>query len=131
LLPIASATIDREAVVCDAKGVTDFDALRAALARRQASGGVFLYAFDLLELIGRDLRPDAWRARREALAALLREAEGRHHLSDHLDGDGAAMYRHACAVGLEGVVSKSVMRPTSPAARPFDDNQALQPYAIG
>ena len=27
-------------------------------------------------------------------------------LSEHMDGDGAAMYRHACALGLEGIVSK-------------------------
>ena len=27
-------------------------------------------------------------------------------LSEHLHGDGAAMFRHACALGLEGIVSK-------------------------
>ncbi len=64
------ATIDGEAVVCDAKGVTDFDALRSALARRQGGSGVFLYAFDLIEL-GRP-RPSAepWEIRRETLASL-------------------------------------------------------------
>jgi bifunctional non-homologous end joining protein LigD len=50
IAPARSATIDGEAVVCDARGVTDFDALRAAVSRRQGSRGVFLYAFDLIEL---------------------------------------------------------------------------------
>jgi bifunctional non-homologous end joining protein LigD len=36
-LPATSATIDGEAAVCDAQGVTDFDALRSALARRGGS----------------------------------------------------------------------------------------------
>jgi len=27
-------------------------------------------------------------------------------LSEHLDGDGPAMFCHACAMGLEGIVSK-------------------------
>jgi hypothetical protein len=58
------------AVVCDPQGVTDFDALRSAMAHRQAPG-VFLFAFDLIELDGQDLRREPWTARREALAALL------------------------------------------------------------
>jgi hypothetical protein len=33
-LPATSVTLDGEAVVCDARGVTDFDALRASLALR-------------------------------------------------------------------------------------------------
>jgi ATP-dependent DNA ligase len=37
-LPAASATIDGEAVVCDDRGVTDFDPVRAAIARRAGAG---------------------------------------------------------------------------------------------
>ena len=48
-------TLDGEGVVCDPDDVTDFDLLRAALGR-QGSRRAFLYAFDLLELDGRDLR---------------------------------------------------------------------------
>jgi bifunctional non-homologous end joining protein LigD len=111
LLPIASATIDGEAVVWDAKGVTDFDALRAALSKRHASRGVFLYAFDLIELDGRDLRQEPWVARRTALAGLLSEAEPGLRLSEHLESHGPAMFKRACALGLEGIVSK---RPDAP-----------------
>ncbi len=50
-----SATIDGEAVVVDGRGVADFLALRSAMARRQATEA-FLYAFDLLELIGLDAK---------------------------------------------------------------------------
>src|SRR5215469_15347625 len=47
------ATIDGEAVVSDPAGVADF----ALLHRRKHDRQAFLYAFDLLELDGVDLRP--------------------------------------------------------------------------
>jgi bifunctional non-homologous end joining protein LigD len=28
------------------------------------------------------------------------------HLSDHVEAEGPAVYRHACALGVEGIVSK-------------------------
>jgi bifunctional non-homologous end joining protein LigD len=104
--PVTSATIDGEAVVCDSTGITDFDRLRSALAR-QGSREPFLYAFDLLELDGRDLRRSPWEQRRAALSRVLRKVGDGIRLSDHLDGtDGPAAFRHACAMGLEGIVSK-------------------------
>ena len=50
--------------------MTDFDALRSAMAHRQPPG-VFLFTFDLIEPDGPDLRREPWTARREAPAALL------------------------------------------------------------
>lgn len=81
----------------------------APLARRSAN--VFLYAFDLLELDGRDLRRSPWDERRQALIALLHKTGDGIQLSEHLDRDGATMFRAACAMGLEGIVSKRRDRP--------------------
>jgi hypothetical protein len=64
---VTSATIDDNVVVCDRGGVTDFDSLRSTLARR-SSREAFLYAFDLLELDGEDLRPLPWTVRREDIS---------------------------------------------------------------
>jgi ATP-dependent DNA ligase len=66
-------TLDGEGVACDPNGVTNFDLLRAALGR-PAKREVFLYAFDLLELDGRDMRREPWSERRAKLARLLRGA---------------------------------------------------------
>jgi hypothetical protein len=41
-------------------------------------------------------------------AARLRGGEDGIQLSEHIDGHGPAMFRHACALGLEGIVSKRV-----------------------
>jgi bifunctional non-homologous end joining protein LigD len=110
-LQVRSATIDGEGVVCGSDGVSDFVRLRGAL-RRQGSRRVFLYAFDLLELDGRDLRPRPWEDRRKALTKLLRKAGGGIQLSEHLAiTDGATIFKHACAMGLEGIVAKRRDRP--------------------
>jgi ATP-dependent DNA ligase len=62
------ATIDGEVVVCDRAGVADFERLHSREHDRQA----FLWAFDLLELNGVDLRPSPLSARKGALRGLLR-----------------------------------------------------------
>jgi len=51
-LKVRSCLIDGEVVRCDEKGVTSFQLLRHRRNEPQA----FLYAFDLLELDGADLR---------------------------------------------------------------------------
>jgi ATP-dependent DNA ligase len=55
-----SFLIDGEAVACDGDGLPVFDRLRY----RRQDGRVFLYAFDLLELNGRDMRREPLEARK-------------------------------------------------------------------
>jgi len=105
-LRVRSVTIDGEGVVCRHNGVTDFDILRAAMGRK-GSREAFLYAFDLLELDGQDLRPEPWATRRATLTSLMRKVNPGIRLSEHLyAGDGEAVYQHACRMGLEGIVAK-------------------------
>ena len=63
-LRVKSVTIDGEGVVCRPDGVSDFDRLRAAVGRL-GSRDAILYAFDLLEINGTDLRRDSWDERRK------------------------------------------------------------------
>ena len=110
-LRVKSVTLDGEGVVCRPDGVSDFDRLRAAVGRL-GSRDAFLYAFDLLEINGTDLRRDAWHVRRATLTSLLRKAGKGIRLSEHIDSaDGEAMFQHACAMGLEGIVAKRRDRP--------------------
>jgi bifunctional non-homologous end joining protein LigD len=101
-LRVRSCLIDGEAVCCDENGLAVFQELR----RRQNDDRVFLYAFDLLELTGADLRREPIEARKAALAKLLRTARPGLRLSEHVEGDGATVYQHAAALGCEGIVSK-------------------------
>jgi bifunctional non-homologous end joining protein LigD len=101
-LPVRSCLIDGEAIVCDANGLAVFD----LLGRRWHSDDVILCAFDLLELDGHDMRGVPIEERKATLAKLLRRPPGGIALNEHYTGDGAIIYKHACALGCEGVVSK-------------------------
>jgi len=102
-----SAVIDGETIVQDARGLSDFEALRTQLARRKPQGLVFM-AFDLLHLDGDDLRREPLETRRARLRELLgpNEAERPIHFSDHVEGGGPDFFAAAEAMGLEGIVSK-------------------------
>jgi len=110
-LRVKSATLDGEGVICDGEGISNFDKLRAAMASK-GSRNAFLYAFDLLEFNGRDMRDLPWEARRKALIALLRRGELGIRLSEHVEGcDGDVVFQSACRMGLEGIVAKRRDRP--------------------
>jgi bifunctional non-homologous end joining protein LigD len=79
---------------------------------RLGSRDAFLYAFELLDINGTDLRRDSWEVRRATLASILRRARDGIRLSEHLAmADGNTIFRHACTMGLEGVVAKRRDRP--------------------
>ena len=70
-LRATSCLIDGEAVACDDDGLPVFDRLRY----RRDDRRVFLYAFDLIELNGDDLRREPIEHRKAALAKLMRQAK--------------------------------------------------------
>jgi bifunctional non-homologous end joining protein LigD len=111
-LPATSVMLDGAGVVVDQHGLTDFERLRTALAGRDGSRAVFLFAFDLLALDGEDMRPHPWETRRATLAGLLRKARTGIRLSEHLNAtDGETVFQHACRMGLEGIVAKRRDQP--------------------
>jgi bifunctional non-homologous end joining protein LigD len=102
-LRVRSVLIDGEAVACDGDGMPAFDRLRY----RRQDGAVFLFAFDLLELNGQDFRREPLEVRKATLASVLRKAGPGVQLNEHLEHeDGDLVFRHACKMGLEGIVSK-------------------------
>jgi bifunctional non-homologous end joining protein LigD len=77
------------------------------LAVDQTRPHTFLYAFDLLELNGDDLRREPIEVRKATLASILRKARHGVRLNEHLEHpDGLTVFQHACKMGLEGIVSK-------------------------
>jgi bifunctional non-homologous end joining protein LigD len=102
-LKVRSCLIDGEAVCCDEKGLAVFHVLRRQRNEPQA----FLYAFDLLELDGADLRREPIEVRKATLASLLRKARHGVRPNEHLEHpEGDVVFRHACKMALEGIVSK-------------------------
>jgi ATP-dependent DNA ligase len=100
--------IDGEAVVLGVDGVADFDALYS----RQHDDEVQLYAFDILAFDGDDLRTLPLSMRKTNLARLLRRRPGGIFVAPFEVGEiGPDLFRAACGMGLEGLVSKRRDRP--------------------
>jgi bifunctional non-homologous end joining protein LigD len=73
---------------------------------------MFVCAFDLLELNGADMRHKPLEVRKRALAAMLRMAGAGIQFNDHCDDLPAeVVFRHACKLGFEGIVSKRLGSP--------------------
>jgi DNA ligase D len=107
-LPCKSAILDGEVVVQDPRGISSLNLLEAALD--EGDGSVFtFYAFDLPYLDGYDLSAAKLIDRKAALAGLLDplvDERSPVQFSDHVEGDGAALFAEASRMGLEGIVSK-------------------------
>jgi len=99
-----SFTIDGEAVVLGPDGLSRFDELR----RQEAARTAILYAFDLIEHDGEDLRDRPFLDRKAALARLLRDTQAGILPNEHVAGDGPTVFEHACRLGAEGIVSKKI-----------------------
>jgi bifunctional non-homologous end joining protein LigD len=104
-LPVRSCVIDGEAIVCDENGLAVFDLIRGHGSKTSA----VLCAFDLLELDGKDLRRRPIEERKGLLAKLLHDRDSDHLniiLNEHYEEDGETVFREACRLGCEGIVSK-------------------------
>jgi bifunctional non-homologous end joining protein LigD len=98
-LKARSFTIDGEAVVIGFDGLSQFDALRSREGARSAA----LFAFDLIELDGADLRSQPLLDRKAALARLLRGIKAGILLNEHIVENGALVFEHVCRLGADRV----------------------------
>ena len=70
-----------------------------------------MFAFDLLELNGDNLRREPLVSRKATLNSLLKGAGPGILYNEHLEGDGARIFQHACKLGCEGIISKRADAP--------------------
>jgi bifunctional non-homologous end joining protein LigD len=85
---------------------------------------------------GEDVRREPIEERKRRLAGLLRLPHDGIALNEQFKGDGATVFKHACALGCEGIVSKrlgsryqagrsalwkKVKNPTAPAVRRLEE----------
>src|SRR5262245_25869322 len=97
-----SCLIDGEVAVCRPDGVVDFEPLRSGPQRKPKA---MLYAFDLSELDGGICGPSHCGAKTK-VRRLLAETKSGIRLCRHIEGNGPSAFQHACAMGLEGPLSK-------------------------
>jgi len=90
--------------------VSNFAALRAAIAGEPHR--LVFFAFDLLFFNGQDWRREPLSQRRGRLDGLIgNDPYSALQFSEHFVGDGAEIFKQACAMGLEGIVSKRAAAP--------------------
>jgi bifunctional non-homologous end joining protein LigD len=98
-----SFVIDGEAVLLGVNGRSDFNGLHS----RKHDAEVQFYAFDMLVSDGDDIRNLSLTMRKSSLSRLLARRVDGIFLSDFERGEiGPDLFRHACLMGLEGLVSK-------------------------
>jgi bifunctional non-homologous end joining protein LigD len=100
--------IDGEAVILGVEGYSDFNALHSGEHNEE----VQLCALDVLAMDGDDLRDLPLTMRKANLARLLARRPDGIFMSDFEQGEiGPDLFRAACDMGLEGLVSKHRDRP--------------------
>jgi len=108
---IADAVLDGEVAVLRPDGTTSFQDLQNALGSGGGANLVY-FVFDLLNNGGRDLRKQPLLERKRQLAELIGPAAGGAlRYSDHLEGQGDAVFAEACKSRAEGIVSKRADAP--------------------
>jgi DNA ligase D-like protein (predicted ligase) len=110
------AYLDGELCGVGPDGITSFNIVQLASDSGNAAALVF-FLFDLLYLDGDDFRPRPLIERKDRLSALLANAGPCLQYSDHVIGQGPAVYEKACAMPVEGIVSKRTDAPYAPGNR--------------
>lgn len=109
-LSVKQAVLDGELVAMTREGVSDFQSLQNAL-----SGGeqkLVYYVFDMPYCAGYDVSRAPLTERKRLLRDLLAGASlPELKYSDHIRGNGQAVFDNACKLGMEGIVCKRADSP--------------------
>jgi bifunctional non-homologous end joining protein LigD len=98
--------LDGEAVVFDSKGRSRFGALQEAL-KKPGGDDISFVAFDILHSDGMNLRPLPLVERLKHLSKRIGSDTGDIRISKTWPGaDGPSLFKEACKLGLEGIISK-------------------------
>ena len=110
------AYLDGELCGVGPDGITSFSMIQLASDAGNAAGLVF-FLFDLLYVDDEDLMARPLIDRKTRLAALLANVTSPLQFCDHQIGRGREFHQQACAMSLEGIVSKRADAPYTPGNR--------------
>ena len=110
-LPAESALLDGEVAFVLPSGITDFKSLQEHIDSPHPA--IRYFVFDLLSLDGKDLRKKPLKERRALLGRLMSAKGISNYLvyADYVEGSGSEFFAQACAMGLEGIMSKRADAP--------------------
>lgn len=105
--------LDGEIVWLEKSGRSDFQMLQNSI-KSHDQGSIYYYVFDAPFIEGQDLRHETLLARKKALKKYLSQHHTRNSIvrySDHIQGDAKSLFKEACRLNLEGLVSKRADSP--------------------
>lgn len=102
--PLKSFVLDGEVVVLDERGVPSFQRLQD-LGAGEKDRSLYYYAFDLLNLEGKDLKKLSVVDRKALLQAIL-STDGLIRYAAHLESNADRFVEEVRKLGLEGVIAK-------------------------
>jgi bifunctional non-homologous end joining protein LigD len=110
-LPAESGFLDGEVAFVPPSGITDFKSLQEHIDSPHPA--IRYFVFDLLSLDGKDLRKKTLKERRALLGRLMSTKGISNYLvyADYVEGSGPEFFEQACAMGLEGIMSKRADAP--------------------
>src|SRR5271170_8221426 len=115
-VPARQAYLDGELCGIRPDGTTSFSLIQTASDAGNAKSLVF-FLFDLLHLDGEATGAKPLEDRKVRLRVLLSQALSPLQYSDYQAGRGLDFYEHACALKLEGIISKRGDAPYAPGNR--------------
>jgi len=116
-LPCEQAVLDGEIVALDEKGRSSFELMQTAHMTGQDRPALFYYAFDLLNLDGKDTTPLPLLERKELLQRLLQPSIDGLRYSAGLEARPSALLALIAKHGLEGVIGKKKTSRYEPGLR--------------
>jgi bifunctional non-homologous end joining protein LigD len=104
-LPVEKAILDGEVVVVAENGTTSFADLQAAF-QEGVKKPLTYFVFDLLHLNGHSMRDFPLIKRKDVLAKVVEGSEEFLRFGEHVVGGGGEVFKRACELHAEGIVSK-------------------------
>ena len=115
MLKTDEAIIDGEIVALDKTGVSSFQLLQTIEIGERPP--LYYYAFDLLQLNGKDLRNLRLIERKAQLEQVLKNAPAGVRYSASLGNDASILLKHVAELGLEGLIGKRTDSVYEPGKR--------------
>lgn len=105
-LKLHNTILDGEVVALDEKGLPNFQSLQNALSLKKESELAY-YVFDILVYKGKDITQKELIARKDVLKKCIPDNSIIRY-SDHIQGNGEQVFKNACKLGFEGIISKNI-----------------------
>jgi bifunctional non-homologous end joining protein LigD len=109
------AILDGEIVALDTQGVSSFQLLQMVEIGERPP--LYYYAFDLLQLDGKDLRRSSLIERKAQLEKILKNSPGAIRFSASLGDDAQQLLKQVAKLGLEGLIGKRADSRYEPGKR--------------